>query len=261
MNKRVLPATIIAATAVALALPTAAYAGSKGRSSCSESFAKWHVSIEQPEGGYVTIDFGRDGVDYTTTVWQVTEMTPLGALFPGTTIRVLWHAADGTVLREKGNGVPISVEDCSTTPTTTPTTAAPTTQPPASPTTVAEVTTTMPVPTTVAPVTTIIETTTTTAPIDTTVPTACPGGFTNEPGAAAPAVADSALPASCPGRLTNEHTANSTIPSPSTTAVAPTFLLPATGPDQAGPTAVVGTLTLGLGMLLTAVTRRKAVRV
>ncbi len=228
MNKQILPASILIASGAALAFPSAAFAGSRGMTNCSESFAKWHVSIEQPEGGYVTLDFGRDGVDYTTTVWQVTEMTPLGARFPGTTIRVLWHAADGTVLREKGNGVPVSVQDCGTTSTT---------QPPAP-------TTTIPAETTTAPPTTVPETTvpsTTTPEPVTVVETTVPGP------------ADT-LPPPRPGKLTNDTSRRTTVPV--TNLVVTTFLLPATGPDQAGPTAALGTATLALGLALTALTRR-----
>ncbi len=264
MNKRILPAAIIAATGAAMALPTAAFAGSKGQSNCAESFAKWHVSIEQPEGGYVTIDFGRDGVDYTTTTWQVSEMTPLGARFAGTTIRVQWHDADGTVLREKGNGVAVSIQECPTTPTTIPpTTAPPTTQPPIEPTTTVPEVTTVVVPTTEVPTTveqpTTVAPTTMPVPVE-TVPTICPvrtNGYTD---AASPVAGADAITPVCPGRITNDRITPSTTPAPVSTLVNPTFLLPATGPDQAGPTAMVGTLTLGLGLMLTAFTRRKAVR-
>jgi hypothetical protein len=261
VNKRILPAAIIVATGGAMALPAAAFAGSKGQSNCAESFAKWHVSIEQPEGGYVTIDFGRDGVDYTTTVWQVSEMTPLGARFPGKTIRVLWHDADGTVLREKGNGVAVSIQECPSTPTTAP----PTTQPPAAPTTtIPEVTTTAAIPTTEVPTTVEQPTTTvvvTTVPVPVeTVPTGCPVRTNGYAENAAPAAAVDSITPGCPARVTNERITPSTTPVPVSTLVKPALLLPATGPDQAGPTAIVGTLTLGLGMMLTAFTRRKAAR-
>ena len=260
MNKRILPAAIIVATGVAMALPTAAFAGSKGQSNCTESFAKWHVSIEQPEGGFVTIDFGRDGVDYTTTVWQVSEMTPLGARFSGSTIRVLWHDADGNVLREKGNGVAVSIQECPSTPTTAP----PTTQPPAAPTTtLPEVTTTVGVPTTEVPTTveqpTTLAPTTVPVPVE-TVPTSCPARSNGYTDTATPAAAVDSITPVCPSRVTNERFTPSTTPAPVSTLVNPTFLLPATGPDQAGPTAIVGTLTLGLGMMLTVITRRKAAR-
>ena len=260
MNKRILPAAIIVATGVAMALPTAAFAGSKGQSNCTESFAKWHVSIEQPEGGFVTIDFGRDGVDYTTTVWQVSEMTPLGARFSGSTIRVLWHDADGNVLREKGNGVAVSIQECPSTPTTAP----PTTQPPAAPTTtLPEVTTTVGVPTTEVPTTveqpTTLAPTTVPVPVE-TVPTSCPARSNGYTDTATPAAAVDSITPVCPSRVTNERFTPSTTPAPVSTLVSPTFLLPATGPDQAGPTAIVGTLTLGLGMMLTVITRRKAAR-
>ncbi len=260
VNKRILPAAIIVATGGAMTLPTAAFAGSKGQSNCTESFANWHVSIEQPEGGYVTIDFGRDGVDYTTTVWQVSGMTPLGARFPGATIRVQWHDADGTVLREKGNGVAVAIQECPSTPTTAP----PITQPPIAPTTVPEVTTTVAVPTSEVPTTveqpTTVIPTTVPVPVE-TVPPNCPGR-TNDytETAAAPAAAVDAITPGCPGRITNERFTPSTTPIPVSTLVTPTFLLPATGPDQAGSTAIVGTVTLGLGMMLTAFTRRKAAR-
>ena len=230
MIRKVLPATVTAALAV-FAFPLAAHAGSGAKTTCSESFAKWHfLSTEQPVGGYVTVDIGRNGVDYTTDVWNQTTFVSIGGPFEGSTLLVQWHTADGAVIKEKGKGVAVAMGSCTVVSTTTP-------EPP----TTIDVTTTVPI-TTVPPTTPA-----TTVPVETVPVTVVPS--TDGP--------TTTLPPSRPQRVTNDRSVDSTSPvSPATTTG---FLLPATGPQQAAGTAVLGALTLALGSMLLAVSRRRTV--
>ena len=229
MNRKLQAVTIVTATAAMLAVPTAAFAGTRGHSTCTESFLRWHTDLEPIEGGYVTIDFGRDGVDYTTTKWETTSVVGLGALFSGSTIRVQWHAADGTVIGEKGNGVVIEVDHCTPTETTVPGTDAP------APTD-APVVTEVPVVTEPAPAP-APSATTQPAPVVTDAPII-------QEVAAPPATAPA--PAAVPTTVLVEA-ARPTAPA----------ALPATGARDKAPYMVVGMSLLGAGMLLAASARRR----
>ncbi len=237
MNRKLQAVTIVTATAAMLAVPTAAFAGTRGHSTCNESFLRWHTEIEPIEGGYVTIDFGRDGVDYTTTKWGTTSVVGLGELFPGKTVRVQWHAADGTVVGEKGNGVVIEVDHCSPSETTVPTTEAPaTTQ--AAVTTEAPAVTEAPVVTDPAPVSTPAPSPNTQpAPIVTDAPVV-------QEIVAPPAPA--LVPAAVPTTVLVEA-ARPTAPA----------ALPITGARDKAPYLLVGVSLLGAGMLLAASARRR----
>jgi LPXTG-motif cell wall-anchored protein len=213
-------AAVVIAGSALISLPSSAFAGSKARTTCSESFAEWHQSLAQPPGGYVTVDIGVNGVDYTTTAWNSPGFIGLGARFEGTTYRIYWHAADGTVLTTKGKGVAVVIEDC---PTTTTTIAATTTTAAATTTTAAEATTTA------GP------TTSTTATATTTV----------ESGSNGP---------------TTTVASDSKGPVPSTTrpgGPTPTDILPETGPGSASSSTIVAVIALCLGFTLLGLTRRR----
>ncbi len=206
-------------------LPSPAFAGSGAATTCAESFARWHLDIAQPPGGYVTIDFGVDGVDYTTTVWN-SGLVGLGGRFPGTIYRIYWHSADGTVLATKGKGVAVIIESCpvdTTVPTTTPDT----------------------VPTTPDTVPTTPATVPTTIPGD---PTTTPAG--NPTTTASPVVTSAGTipPVSIVRAL------DPTVPSP---GPSPTDRLPETGPVSTRSTTTVAVVMLCLGMALLAATRRR----
>ncbi len=217
-------AAIIAAGTALVSLPASAFAGSKARTTCSESFAEWHQSLAQPPGGYVTVDIGVNGVDYTTTEWNSPGFIGLGARFEGTTYRIYWHAADGTVLTTKGKGVAVVVEDC---PTTT---------------------------TVVATTTTVAATTTTAAATTTTAATATTAG---------PATSTTAATTTTVDSLSNGPTttiasdSNGPVPSTTRPGPSPTDILPETGPGSASSSTIAAVVALCLGLTLLAVTRRR----
>ncbi len=214
------------AGAALVSLPAAAFAGSKARTTCSESFAEWHQSLAQPPGGYVTVDFGVNGVDYTTTAWNSPGFIGLGARFEGTTYRIYWHAADGTVLTTKGKGVAVVIEDC---PTTT---------------------------TTIGDTTTIAETTTTAAATTTTVGGATTTGAppTSTPAASTTIVeSGSNLPPTTVASDSNGPVPSTTRPGGPT----PTDILPETGPGSASSSTIVAVVALSLGFTLLGLTRRR----
>ena len=218
-------AAVTVAAAALVGLPATAFAGSKARTTCSESFAEWHQSLAQPPGGYVTVDFGVNGVDYTTTHWNSPGFIGLGARFEGTTYRIYWHSADGTIVATKGKGVAVVVEDCPTTTTTVgPTTTAADTTTTGAETTTTGATLTTPVPTT-------------TGPVD---PTTTVDSGSNQP--------------------TTTNASGSRGPVPSTSrpdGPTPTDILPETGPGSADSSAIVAVIALCLGFTLLALTRRR----
>ena len=219
-------AAVAIAGAALVALPATAFAGSKARTTCSESFAEWHQSLAQPAGGYVTVDIGVNGVDYTTTAWNSPGFVGLGARFEGTTYRIYWHSADGTIVATKGKGVAVVIEDC---PTTT--------------TTIAETTTTIAATTTTAAATTTtVGGATTTGP---TITTAAATTTTVESGSNGP---------------TTTVASGSKGPVPSTTrpgGPTPTDILPETGPGSASASTIVAVIALCLGFTLLGLTRRR----
>lgn len=232
-------AAAIATTSLAalLALPGVAFAGTKAHSTCTESFARWHnPDIPQPEGGYVTIDFGNDGVDYTTTKWESDKLVGLGSLFPGNTIRIRWYDGSGTLLKTSGNGVAVTHDECSN-PTTT--TEAPTT--------------------TAAPTTTTAAPTTTEAP--TTVPVTDPAP-TTDPAPVTDPAPTTAVPSTTVVQVPD---APPTVPgtSPATTRVqqaaptVPTSGLPITGPTEQRNAALGGVAALLTGLFMVRVARRR----
>ena len=238
MKRSIRHAALIATTAaVVIGAPTAAFAGTRAQTSCTESFARWHTDLEQPEGGYVTIDFGRDGVDYTTYIWQSLSMVGVGGPYKGTTIRVIWHAADGTKLGEKGNGVSVEVDSCSPTTDVIPSEAPPTT----------------------------LESSATEVPVATTEP----APVTTE---AAPAVTEAAPTVTEPAVTEPAVTEQAVVPPtvaivhadlPATTVVAPAAVpatvaavLPATGAPQRA-AVLAGMITLLSGFVLVGTSRRR----
>ncbi len=210
-------ATLAIGLGALLSLPTAAFAGSKARTTCTESFAEWHQAMAQPAGGYVTIDFGLDGVDYTTTVWQQPKLIGLGARFEGATYRIYWHTADGTVVATKGKGVAVVIEPCATTTTTvgdTTTTAAPPITEPA---------------------------TTTAAP-----PTADPTTSTT-------VLADSNRPTTTVASDSNGPVPSTTRPA----GPSPSDVLPETGPVAASSATMLAVVAICLGMTMLTLARRR----
>ncbi len=230
MHRKLQAATIVTATAAMFAVPTAAFAGTRGHSTCTESFARWHTDLEPIPGGYVTIDFGRDGVDYTTTTWETTSVIGLGELFAGNTIRVQWHAEDGTIIGEKGNGVVIEVDNCSPSEVTVPPTDAP------SPTEAPVVTEPAPAVTEAAPAADPTTTAAIVAPTE------------------APIVAEVAAPP------TTAAAAPSTTATVLVEAAGPlaSTALPATGARDKVPYVVVGMSLLGAGLALAGFARRRS---
>jgi hypothetical protein len=143
-----------------LVSPLRSDAGTRGHTTCTESFLRWHTDVAPVDGGYVTVDFGRDGVDYTTTVWVSAGVVELGARYAGASVEIAWHGPAGEQLDVKGNGVEIPVAVCDPPPTTTTGTTLP-----------APVTTVVPVPTTQpVPVTSVSTDLATTAPVPVSTP-------------------------------------------------------------------------------------------